>query len=295
MDSIEFSRRMSLAGLTAYGLGTLFIPPALAQSRRERRTAGVGTTSKIRDEDIFTFALNLEYMEAEFYLRATTGRGMSDAEVGGADAGTVVGGRKANFQNAAIREFVEEVAENELAHVRFYRETLGSNAIPRPAIDFEAGFKAAGKAAGLPADFDPFADDMSVLLGGMLFEDVGVTAYAGAAPLIQKKEFLEAAAGILAVEAYHMGMARSQLYMMGEKAWTAANAISEARDKVGGHGKDQGIRVTGKANIVPSTPDAIAFRRTPQEVLHIVYLTDQRGVSKGGFYPDGMNGTLRST
>jgi hypothetical protein len=32
--------------------------------------------------------------------------------------------------------------------------------------------------------------------------------------------------------------------------------------------KDQGIHVNGRANIVPSTPAAIAFRRTPQEVLH---------------------------
>jgi hypothetical protein len=28
-----------------------------------------------------------------------------------------------------------------------------------------------------------------------------------------------------------------------------------------------------------------AFRRTPQEVLHIVYITDKKGVSNGGFYP----------
>jgi hypothetical protein len=28
----------------------------------------------------------------------------------------------------------------------------------------------------------------------------------------------------------------------------------------------------GKANFVPSNPDGIAFRCTPQEVLHIVYL-----------------------
>lgn len=53
--------------------------------------------------------------------------------------------------------------------------------------------------------------------------------------------------------------------------------------------------MNGKANVVPSTPDAIVFRRTPQEVLHIVYLTDKMGVSKGGFYPNGMNGTLKST
>jgi hypothetical protein len=52
---------------------------------------------------------------------------------------------------------------------------------------------------------------------------------------------------------------------------------------------------TARANIVPSTPDAIAFRRTPQEVLHIVYLTEKSGVSKGGFYPNGMNGALKST
>jgi Ferritin-like domain len=168
--------------------------------------------------------------------------------------------------------------------------------VSRPAIDFEAGFKAAAQAAGPPADFDPFANDMNVLLGGMLFEDVGVTAYAGAAPLLKKKEFVQAAAGILAVEAYHMGMARSQLYRMGDEAWKAANALSDARDKADGQGdKDQGIRVNDKANIVPSTPDAIAFTRTPQQVLRIVYLADKAGVSKGGFYPNGMNGKLRTT
>jgi hypothetical protein len=292
----RISRRQSIAGLSVVGLAGLLVPSAYAQQKRETTGVGVGQkASAIDDEDIFTFALNLEYMEAEFYMRALTGKGISDDDAG-ADAARVVGGHEAQFKEKAIREFIEETAENELAHVRFYRKTLGRSAIPRPAIDFDAGFKAAAQAAGLPADFDPFADDMSVLLGGMLFEDVGVTAYAGAAPLLKKKEFVEAAAGILAVEAYHMGMARSQLYTMGEKAWDAANAISDARDKVdGGQDKDQGISVNGKANFVPSSPDGIAFHRTPQEVLHIVYLTDKAGVSKGGFYPNGMNGALKST
>ena len=296
-QGFDISRRQSIAGLSVLGLSGLLIPAAHAQ-QKSRENTGVGMNDKsssIKDEDIFTFALNLEYMEAEFYLRATTGKGITDADAG-SEAGRVVGGHEAKFENKAIREFVEELADNELAHVRFYRKTLGKSAVSRPAIDFDAGFKAAAQAAGLPADFDPFADDMSVLLGGMLFEDVGVTAYAGAAPLLKKKEFVEAAAGILAVEAYHMGMARSQLYLMGEKAWKSANAISDARDKVDGpEDKDQGIHVNGKANIVPSTPDAIAFRRTPQEVLHIVYLTDKKGVSKGGFYPNGMNGSLKTT
>jgi hypothetical protein len=130
----------------------------------------------------------------------------------------------------------------------------------------------------------------------MLFEDVGVTAYAGAAPLLKQKEHVKAAAGILAVEAYHMGMARSQLYEMGEEARKAANAISRARDKVDGPGdKDQGIEIEGHANFVPSNKDAIAFTRTPQEVLRIVYLTAKEGADAGGFYPKGMNGKLKTT
>jgi hypothetical protein len=283
LQTLNLSRRQSFKALAGAGLCATAGPSASSAQGAD-----------IKDEDIFQFALNLEYMEAEYYLRATTGKGIDAADVG-PDPGTVKGGHKVPFQSKAIREFAEELAENELAHVRFYRKTLGKQAVSRPAIDFEAGFAAAAKGAGLP-EFDPFANDMNFLLGGMLFEDVGVTAYAGAAPILKKKEFVEAAAGILAVEAYHMGMARSQLYEMGEKAQKAANAISAARDKLDGSGdKDQGIERNGKANFVPSNADGIAFRRTPKEVLRIVYLTDKAGVSSGGFYPKGMNGTLKST
>ena len=260
-----------------------------------RASPAAAAKSDMSDEDIFNFALNLEYMEAEYYLRGTTGRGIENADVG-SKAGDVKGGHQVDFKHKNIREFGDELAQNELAHVRFYRKTLGDKAVSRPTIDFEAGFRGAAEAAGLGKDFDPFETEMTFLLGGMLFEDVGVTAYAGAAPLIQKKEHLEAAAGILAVEAYHMGMARSQLYRMGKKAREAANALSDARDKVDGpEDKDQGIEVDGNANFVPSNKDGIAFRRTPQEVLRIVYLSDKDGTSRGGFYPEGMNGAIKRT
>ncbi|MER9331731.1 ferritin-like domain-containing protein [Mesorhizobium sp. M0488] len=283
-SSLHLSRRRALQ----FGLG-------LAATAGLTPVSRVYAKEEVQDEDIFRFALNLEYMEAEYYLRGTTGKGI-DAADAGSKPGDVVGGKKVSFETPAIGEFMQEVAENELAHVRFYRKTLAKNAVDRPVIDFDAGFKAVAKAAGLGDDFDPFGDETNFVLGGMLFEDVGVTAYAGAATVLKDKDFLAAAAGILAVEAYHMGMARSTLYRKGEKAWKAANAVSDARDKIdGSEDKDQGIQVHGKANIVPSTPDAIAFTRTPQEVLRIVYLTDKEGVSKGGFYPEGMNGTLKST
>jgi hypothetical protein len=47
-------------------------------------------------------------------------------------------------------------------------------------------------------------------------------------------------------------------------------------------------------NFVPSTKDAMVFRRTPREVLRIVYLSDKDGTSSGGFCPEGMNGVIKS-
>jgi hypothetical protein len=259
------------------------------------KAAQAGTSGSITDADIFNFALNLESLETEYYLRGTTGRGMDDADAG-QDPGSVNGGHIVPWQNADLRQFMEEVAQNELAHVRYYHRVLGAGAVSRPTIDLTGGFAGAARAAGLGDNFDPFASEMNFFLGGMLMEDVGVTAYKGAAPLISNKTFLEAAAGILAVEAYHMGMARSTLYRMGAEARRAANAISDARDRVDGPDDlDQGIEVDGRANIVPSNADGQAFSRTPQQVLRIVYLTDRSGVSAGGMFPDGMNGSLRTT
>lgn len=248
----------------------------------------------IADRDILQFALNLEYLEAEYYLLATTGQGLDAVDLG-LDPGAVRGGRQVVFEIPAVAEFAAELAENEMAHVRFYHRVLGDKAVSRPAIDFDAGFAAVAQSAGL-GNFDPFANDMSFLLGGMLFEEVSVTAYAGVMPLLQDKELVEATAGILAIEACHMGLVRSQLYQMGEEAWAAAQAISDARDAIDGdEDKDQGIILDGRANIAPSDAKGMAFRRRPRRLLRILYLTNQEGVSQGGFYPQGMNGNIKNT
>jgi Ferritin-like domain len=286
------TRRSALLTFGALGL-TAAMRPSVVGAQQPTPTTGRDPGAPT-DFDIFNFALNLESLEAEYYLRGTTGKGMDEADAG-TSPGPVTGGRMVPWKNDDLKEFMEEVAANELAHVRFYRKTLGGQAVPRPAIDLTA-FAAAAKAAGLGDNFDPFASEMNFFLGGMLMEDVGVTAYHGAAPLISNKQFLDAAAGILAVEAYHMGMARSVLYQMGKAARDAANALSDARDKLDGpEDVDQGIEMNGKANIVPSDADAKAFSRTPQQVLRIVYLADKPGVSGGGLFPKGMNGTLKTT
>jgi hypothetical protein len=289
----RFTRRHTLQGLAALGAGA-----ALSAGRWSAPVAAQGTpvaAVEIDDDAIFTFALNLEYLEAEYYLLGTAGAGLSEEDIG-ADPGEVTGGSLVPFATDAIRQFAEELAANELAHVRYYRESLGDTAVDRPAIDFTAGFAAVGQAAGFGQNFNPFSDELNFLLGGMLFEDVGVTAYKGATPLIQDKAKQGDIAGILAVEAYHMGMARSQLYQAGPTAQEAANAITLARGTLNGMPEiEQGVVVDGRANVVPSDERGIAFTRTPQQVLQIVYLTPEPGVSQGGFYPNGVNGALAST
>jgi hypothetical protein len=44
-------------------------------------------------------------------------------------------------------------------------------------------------------------------------------------------------------------------------------------------------------NIVPTDDNGLAFSRTPRQVLDVVYLGTNS--TKGGFFPNGMNGKIR--
>src|SRR3954451_22359982 len=117
------------------GLGAAATLPGCTRALSTVQTAAgeVGLVD-VTDADIFNFALNLESLEAEYYLRGTSGRGM-DAADAGPSPGSVTGGRMVPWQNEDLKQFMEEIAANELAHVRFYRRVLGSAAVGRPAID----------------------------------------------------------------------------------------------------------------------------------------------------------------
>ncbi len=257
------------------------------------------------DVEILNFALNLEYLEAQFYQYAVFGTGLpANMLTGTGTQGSVVGGHAVIFSDPVVAQYAKEIALDEIAHVAFLRKALGSAAVAQPQIDVggtdpNGAFSTAARAAGLVGPgvaFDPYASDENFLLGAFIFEDVGVTAYKGAAPLITNKTYLEAAAGILSAEAYHAGLVRTVLYSKGLATpvlRTAADAISNARDSLDGNTDvDQGITGSnGASNIVPLDADGIAYSRSPGDVLNIVYL-NSGSVSKGGFFPVGMNGDL---
>ena len=303
------ARRNERRAFFKTALGTAAVAAAGAAAIGLAESANAQT---ITDADVLNFALNLEYLEANFYSYAAFGQPISSDSVSGTGTyGAATGGAQVNFNgDAVVQAYAREIARDEIAHVNFLRTALGSSAVAQPAIDLSPGgaFTAAAVAAGVITagqTFNPYADPESFLLGAYIFEDVGVTAYKGAAPLLTSKTYLQAAAGILATEAYHAATVRGALYAKGiatPALRTNADKISDARDSLDGSTDlDQGISpVTPtdgsgvQSNIVPTDTNGICYSRSTSQVLNIVYLTTA-AATKGGFFPNGVNGTVNAS
>ena len=295
------------------------------------------------DSDLLNFALNLEFLEANFYYLAafgctinapnaaaiTAGAPSAGIPITGSvgTAGTVSGGSKVAFTTVSAGAYATEVAIEEGKHVLALQAALGSAAVAQPAINLGTAWQTLATNAGVAggATFSPYSSDANFLLGAYVFEDVGVTAYLGAAPLFTSASNLEAAAGLLAVEGYHAAMIRTALNTLdptGSLGYvTITNQISALRaslSKAAATGTnvydsnpdDFGLATTtvslANAASVTATKitdadptNAIAFSRAAEQVLNIVTgggaMSGTTVVSPatGVFFPAGMNGYFK--
>jgi hypothetical protein len=227
--------------------------------------------STFTDFDILNFALNLEYLEAEFYTVATTGQTISQAGLavsGSGVAGPTTGGGMVPLTGMA-QAVAMEIAQDERAHVKFIQSalsSLGGVAIAKPEINLNAlGFG--------------FSSQNDFLTLARIFEDIGVTAYGGAAPLIKNSTVLGYAARILAVEAYHAGNIRYQ---------TAQNNISMKPLDGADH-----VPPPAGTEYFPTDNNALTEVRTPGQVLYLAF--GGASLSSGGFFPGGVNGIFNSS
>ena len=260
----NFLAGIGMAGAAAAGAGVL---TACSNSRMTSTPTPVAAAGP-SEQDVLNFALNLEYLEASFYAYATTGQGLSSTDLGGSP--TITGGKLIVFTDPAVQAIAIEIAADELHHVQFLRAALSSSAVACPNLNLNA--------LGIG-----FGSDAEFLTLSRAFEDTGVSAYGGAATLLSGAN-LQYAAQILAVEAYHASSSRLQLIQKG--ITVPALDSQDVPPTAAAY-----FTVYGGAVAASSTSAGFSIIRTPSQVLQIVYATTSTGVTSGGFFPNGVNGT----
>ena len=125
------------------------------------------------DTGILNYAYVLEQLEAAFYIQviATPYADITDGE----------------------KALLTDIRDHEIAHREFFKAALGGGAIPALEVDFSS---------------IDFTKRDSVLGTAKAFEDLGVSAYNGAGPLLTSKEYLTLAGKIVSVEARHAAFLR---------------------------------------------------------------------------------------
>lgn len=227
--------------------------------------------------DILQFALNLEYLEAEFYTVATTGNTIdmppyNIAITGQGNAGAATGGSRVNFGNSLVftGQVALEIAQDERDHVTLLRTAL-SNAGVVPVAQPPINLNALGIG---------FANQLQFLTLARVFEDVGVSAYGGVAQLASftSSPYIGTAARILATEAEHVANIRLQVARLAVPT-TALDGVDILPPP------------SGSSYISADSTTGLTAIRTLGQVLYLVY-GNQAGVTSGGFFPMGVNGNV---
>lgn len=133
------------------------------------------------DFGVLNYAYALEQLEAAFYSRVVTEGFYVSAAA-----------------NATEKALLTDIRDHEVAHMEFFKAALGTNAIRSLANDLDF------------SSID-FSSRTSVLETARTFEDLGVSAYNGAAKLIQLPKYLVLAGKIVSVEARHAAYIRDLL------------------------------------------------------------------------------------
>lgn len=285
--SLNRRRFVAALGLTGAAAGTGLISGC---SNGAVVSSTSNSTTSSAQIDTLAFALNLEYLEATFYSYITQGTDLSASLT--ASGGTVTGApSKLVFtgNNAQqITDLLNEIYFDEVGHVTTLRNLLGSSGIARPAINLAAfGAITATNALSI----------------ARLLEDVGVTAYTGAATALGNSS-LTFASQILAVEAFHSGAIRLiSVQNPTIAAYVAAGNGDIAPADPGAAVATAGPPSTGSffatyGSAAANSTAGMAFSRTASQILAILYgaagSPASSGATSGGFFPSGLNGNIRA-
>jgi len=151
-----FLRQTAGAGLAALGAAAVWPSEASAAASS--------------DVTILNFALSLEYLQASFYTEA----------------------ERIGALHGALKQQADVVGMHERAHVKAFKQLLGSKAIKEPKFDFH----------GVTESANTFRST------AVAFEDLATAAYKGQAPMITSRSYLAGALAVHSVEARHAAWIR---------------------------------------------------------------------------------------
>ena len=263
----KFLTTLGAATAAVTAMGLVDAPSAHAQTSSPTAT----------ELAVLNFAFFNDTATTEIYTYGQYGYGIEQLGIGtnGVASGTnptgggaTTGGMKVSFPNnlAFSQAITSEIGVDERAHVVLLRSFLGSAAIAKPNINLNA--------LGIG-----FGSENEFLTLARIFEDIGVSAYGGAAYLLTTPFVIQTAARILATESQHVGTLHTQIARL--------NIASPVLD-----GADLVPPPTGPQNqylsINPS--NGLPALRSVTQVLALAY--GAVGVSMGGFFPTGINGAF---
>lgn len=262
------------------------------------------------DVDLLQFALNLEHLEADFFLFGALGYGLDSVEPELAMGGPPpIGAQKAKLDELT-HNIIAEFGYQEVGHLRAIKTTVGG--FPRPLMDLSASSFAElfDKAFGHPLSppFDPYINSLNYILASYVIPYVGLVAYVGANPNINGYQSKRLLAGLLGVESGQDAVIRTLLYERAKEVvhpynYTVADFtehISDLRNMLAMCGiKDEGLIVPPElgaenktsSNILSANTNSLSYSRTPAEILRTVYGTGDEH-KPGGFFPKGGNGKI---
>ncbi len=226
------------------------------------------------DVDLLNFALNLEYLTAEFYTVATTSRTVDQYGVvineGAGVLGVTSGGGLVPFDgnDYRVHHMAEELALAERTHVSVLQNaivTLGGAYSNKPSINLDA------------FNFG-FASQMDFLQLARGLEELSLSTYSWISRQTTTKSVLSAVAGLLASEGEHTGALRTLLNVYGGSARGVLDGLDVATPS---------LTTPVGTSYFSTDAKALGSIRTPGEILHLLYAGGS--LTSGGFFPYGLN------
>ena len=254
-------------------LGAMLSAAAVATAAGGRE-AFAQSTATPAITDVLNFALNLEYLEANFYLIASRGQGLNTILSGG---GPAVQGAAQVALDADTLAVCKALAVDEVNHITGLRTaitSLGGTPIAQPLINLAANGAVTNQAQFLAA--------------ARQFTALGGSAYVGSAQfLVSNPAVLTTAGQILGAEGQHAGALAYLCVTQGIQS-TAIDA--------------QDLPPIATRYFTVDPVNALSPSRTTSQVLGVAYgvskpttTTPTTGVTMGGFFPNGVNGNIAST